>query len=97
MSNTEAKKDDNLASVPAVDCETPGYADLVETLREMTKIQCSNGNWNYDAYMHGMANGMIFALSLFDNKPPEYLEAPEKWLCDLPEPEKGQEPVSSGA
>lgn len=56
----------------------------VETLRDMKDVQCNSGNWNYDEYMHGMANGMIFALSLFDNKRPEYLEAPDKWLKDAP-------------
>ena len=33
-------------------------------------MQCSDESWNYDPYMHGMANGMIFDVSLFDNKPP---------------------------
>jgi hypothetical protein len=59
----------------------------VNTLREMKDVQCNDGNWNYDPYMYGMANGMIFALSLFDDKPPEYLEAPEVWLKDLPDTE----------
>ena len=60
------------------------FQNSLKTLREMLDVQCSNGNWNYDSYMHGMANGMIFALSLFDNKSPEYLKAPEVWLCDIP-------------
>jgi hypothetical protein len=59
----------------------------LKTLREMKDVQCSDGNWNYDPYMHGMANGMIFAISLFDGKRPEYLEAPEQWLKDLPDTE----------
>jgi len=33
--------------------------------------------------MHGMANGMIFALSLFSEGQPNYLDAPEKWLADV--------------
>lgn len=53
-----------------------------DVLREMTAVQCSNGNWNYDPYMHGMANGMILALSLFDDTSPEYLDAPQEWLAD---------------
>ena len=57
----------------------------VKTLREMKNVQCNDGNWNYDPYMHGMANGIIFALSLFDDKRPEYLEAPEEWLVDKPD------------
>jgi hypothetical protein len=59
------------------------FEKSLETLRELIKIQCSDGNWNYDAYMHGMANGMIFSLSLFDNKTPEYLDKPDEWKCDV--------------
>ena len=66
------------------------FEESIDSLRNSLKIQCSNGNWNYDPYMHGMANGMIFSMSLFDDKPPEYLEAPGQWLADLPEEEKPQ-------
>jgi len=59
------------------------YHMMVQTLEDMTKIQCTDGNWNYDAYMHGMANGMIFALSLFQKGDPEYLEAPDVWISDI--------------
>lgn len=65
--------------------------DSLQTLRDMTQVQCSDGNWNYDPYMHGMANGMIFALSLFEDGKPKYLEAPKEWLKDLPAPEKAVE------
>ncbi len=61
-------------------------------LKEMIKVQCSNGNWNYDPYMHGMANGMICAMALITGKEPEYLEAPKVWLKDLPDISK---PTSS--
>ena len=54
--------------------------DTVEVLRKMVDIQCTNGNWNYNPYMYGMANGMIFALSLFDNEQQKYLEQPDEWL-----------------
>lgn len=52
----------------------------IQKLRELTKLQCSDGNWNYNNYMHGMANGMIFALSLFDGVEPIFLDAPPEWL-----------------
>lgn len=64
------------------------FESSIRTLRDLVAVQCSDGNWDYDPYMHGMANGMILALSLFDNKPPEYLEAPAKWLCDEPDTDK---------
>lgn len=60
------------------------FQNSLKILRELLDVQCMNGNWNYDPYMHGMANGMILALSLFDNKQPEYLKTPKIWLRDLP-------------
>jgi len=54
----------------------------LEKLDEIIKIQCTDGNWNWDAYMHGMANGLIAARSMITGKSPEYLDAPKKWLCD---------------
>ncbi len=53
-----------------------------QQLEECVRIQCSDGNWNYDPYMHGMANGMILALALLRNESPVYLDAPKEWLCD---------------
>ncbi len=52
----------------------------IADIRNVKSIQCSNGNWNYDPYMHGMANGLILALSFLEGVEPEYLDAPEKWL-----------------
>ena len=66
------------------------FNERLKQLDEMVNVQCSDGNWNFDPYMHGMANGMIYSLNLmkddFDNsytgqktsKP--FLDAPEKWL-----------------
>lgn len=56
--------------------------ECIKGLRDMTEVQCMDGNWNHDPYMHGMANGMIFALSIFEGGNPEYLDAPEVWLRD---------------
>lgn len=59
------------------------WGERVRLLRELLKIQCQNGNWDYDPYMHGMANGMIFALSVMENdNHPEFLNAPKEWGCD---------------
>ena len=58
--------------------ETPQQA-----LQKLLDIQCSNGNWNYDPYMHGMANGMILSMSILDGtNDPKYLKAPKEWLCN---------------
>lgn len=61
--------------------------NYLKGLREMKDIPCSDGTWDYDPYMHGMANGMIFVLSLFDDKTPGFLEALDQWLEDLPDTE----------
>ena len=65
------------------------FQDSLKMLREILNIQCINGNWNSNPYMHGLANGMILALSLFGDKPPEYLVPPETWLCDIPKVASG--------
>tara|TARA_R110002110_G_scaffold127177_4_gene305970 strand:+ start:1007 stop:1279 length:273 start_codon:yes stop_codon:yes gene_type:complete len=63
----------------------------VEALEDLLKVQCSDGNWDYDEYMHGMANGMILALSLFKAGEVKFLEAPDVWGKDSP---CGGSPVS---
>lgn len=56
-------------------------------LKELIKIQCADGNWNYDQYMRGLANGMILAEAIMEDKTPVYLDAPDVWLSDV-EPEE---------
>lgn len=52
--------------------------ERLDKLKEMTEVQCSNGNWNYDPYMHGM----IFCEALMQDKDPVFLDAPKVWLHD---------------
>jgi hypothetical protein len=80
------QKTNNTENQNAIDEQLVIFQKALKTLREMLLIQCDNGNWNYDPYMHGMANGMILALSLLEDNEPKYLDAPEVWLCDLPDP-----------
>jgi len=56
----------------------------INTLREMVNIQGWDGNWNYDPYMHGLYNGLEFALSIMEKRDPVFKEAPEVWLSDIP-------------
>jgi hypothetical protein len=56
----------------------------INTLREMVNIQGWDGNWNYDPYMHGLYNGLEFALSIMEKRNPVFKEAPEVWLSDIP-------------
>jgi hypothetical protein len=62
--------------------ELEAGAVLPKSLIEALEIQCTHGNWNFDPYMHGMANGMIFSVSCFDNNEPKYLSAPCTWVAD---------------
>lgn len=59
-----------------------GLDERIKKIKELTDIQCSNGNWDYDPYMHGMANGILLAVTVLDDKEPVYQSAPEKWLSD---------------
>jgi hypothetical protein len=54
----------------------------ISDLAEMVKVQCYDGTWNYDPYMHGLANGLIFGLAIMKNEEPKFLEAPEVWGKD---------------
>ncbi len=55
-------------------------ANRLKDLIDITKVQKVDGNWNYDPYMHGMANGLILAVAILEDLDPEYLDAPDKWL-----------------
>jgi len=52
----------------------------IPKMREMLEVQGSDGNWNYDSYMHGMYNGMEYMLSMVESREPVFREAPKKWL-----------------
>jgi len=57
--------------------------DKIKKLREVVAVQVSNGNWDYSEYMMGLANGLLCALAIVEEKEPLYKNSPEKWLCDL--------------
>ena len=60
-------------------------SERIKALEDVTKTQTSDGNWNYDPYMHGMANGMIVALAVIKGEEdPKFLDAPDQWLKDAP-------------
>ncbi|MCK5538840.1 MAG: hypothetical protein KAI79_18585 [Bacteroidales bacterium] len=66
-----------LQSLPRDNCDKK-----TKELKEIVDVQCTSGNWDYDPYMHGMANGLIMAQSIIENKNPIFFETPDKWLCD---------------
>ena len=55
---------------------------IEKEIKRLVDIQCTNGNWNYDPYMHGFANGLLLALGIVQGKDPEYINAPEHWLSE---------------
>ena len=58
------------------------YKDSIDKLESLIKVQCTDGNWNYDPYLHGMANGMILAHAVVTDTDAVFLETPDKWLCN---------------
>lgn len=61
---------------------------MPEALTQCLEAQLQNGNWNYDPYMHGMANGLILAEAICAGTEPGYKSAPERWIADAtPQPE----------
>lgn len=74
----------------------------IEKLDDLVRIQCHDGNWNYDPYMHGMANGLLVAqAAMYNSEHFEALSAPATWLKDeverqFPEANDGSEPPLHG-
>ena len=54
----------------------------IDKLRDLLRTQGQPGNWNFDSYMHGMYNGMEFALSVLEEREPIYRDAPKEWMSD---------------
>jgi hypothetical protein len=54
----------------------------IDLVREMRDVQGTHGNWNFDPYMHGLYNGLEFAVSLLEKREPKFKSAPDKWLAD---------------
>ena len=63
-----------------VEAERDELRARIKKLDDLVKIQLTDGNWNYDPYMHGMANALLVAQAVMNNSEFEGLEAPEKWL-----------------
>lgn len=46
----------------------------LENLKSCKNIQCSKGNYDQNEYMRGMANGLILAEAIMEDKEPKYKE-----------------------
>ena len=56
--------------------------ELAAETQKIVDVQTSNGNWNYDNYMFGLANGMLLMQAMIEGVEPVFLEATDEWLCD---------------
>lgn len=63
-----------------VEAERDELQAHIKKLDDLVAIQCTDGNWNYDSYMHGMANGMLVAQACMGDGFAQVLDAPEQWL-----------------
>jgi hypothetical protein len=83
MPDHKCINEENIKLIQSITAERDRLQEALKSLKKLTVIQKSSGNWNYDAYMQGMANGMILAVNCFEkDKEPEFLEAPKVWLKD---------------
>jgi hypothetical protein len=62
--------------------------ELAKELERLLTIQTTNGNWDHSPYMHGMANGIIFSLSVLTGEDPKFLDAPDMFSCDVKDLDK---------
>lgn len=58
------------------------WDEQLANLEAAINIQCKSGNWDYDEYQYGLANGLIYAFGLMTNRKPQYLPRPKEWLAD---------------
>jgi hypothetical protein len=61
------------------------YVKAMNSLRAMANVQSTDGNWNYDEYQFGIANGLILALHAFQRgagNPPLLTRPPEGFIVD---------------
>jgi hypothetical protein len=56
--------------------------ERVASIKDLLATRCTPGNWNYNPYMHGFANGMILALAVLEDTPIDYLSTPAMFLED---------------
>jgi hypothetical protein len=58
--------------------------ERLKDLEQMVEVQSRQGNWDWDWYMMGMANGLILALNTVrgDVEVPPLKSKPEEWGAD---------------
>lgn len=62
--------------------ELDALRERIAKFDDLVAIQVHTGNWDYDPYMHGMANGMLLAQAVIKDEDYKPLSAPVQWLAD---------------
>ena len=57
--------------------------EAIVAFQKLLDIQIADGNWNYDEYQFGMANGMILAMSVMTGDDPDFKNKPDTFRRDL--------------
>lgn len=52
----------------------------ITELRKVRDVQGQHGNWNCNAYMQGLYNGLELAMACLEDRNPVYKDAPAEWL-----------------
>lgn len=58
------------------------FDEKMTSLEDIINTQCQTGNWDYDPYQYGLANGLLLAFGILTGRQPAYLPKPKKWKAD---------------
>ena len=94
LGRAEARANDYLAvNIQAVERAETAEGELeklralVVHLGDIVNIQMRDGNWNFNDYMRGMANGLLLAqVIMTETAVYEPLMPPDQWLEEAPAP-----------
>ena len=50
------------------------FEEILKKANDLRYIQSQVGNYNYDAYMHGLYNGMEMIIALFEEREPNFID-----------------------
>lgn len=64
--------------IPLNEFEKRKAEQYEQALKDVHRVQGMQGNWNYDDYMCGMFNGLELALSMLENREPDFRSLKEE-------------------
>lgn len=51
----------------------------IRDVKDLVDIAAAPGNYDFDPYMHGLANGLILVHAMLKGEEPVFLNPPERW------------------